>query len=55
MVQEEGHQVLEAVKVKVALVQVKVKVLVAGEVALVILEPVNQKLTGNKTSKLEAL
>ena len=51
--QEEGHQVLEVVKVRAALV--KAKVLVAVEVALIILEVVNQKLTGIKTRKLNVL
>ena len=41
--------------VKVREAMVKAKVLVAVEVALVILEVVNQKLTGIKTRKLDVL
>ena len=53
VVQEEGHQVLEVVKVRAALV--KAKVLEAAEVVVAIPEVVNIGLTGIKIRKLDVL
>ena len=52
---EENQVELGLVDLNLNQIRVRVKVLVVVEVALVILEVVNQKLTGIKIRKLEAL